>query len=119
MNLKSYLSSLERGASSRIASSLGISISYLSQMASGKSPISAARCVAIEQATHGAVTRRDIRPDDYWQIWPEIDDRLSERGAEKVIPIPIPMRLHDNSEAREQVAFTEKKVGAFIAGNNG
>jgi len=22
---------------------------------------------------------------------------------------PIPMRLHDNSEAREQVAFTEKK----------
>lgn len=30
-------------------------------------------CLAIEQATNGAVTRSDLRPDDYWVIWPDLD----------------------------------------------
>ncbi len=29
-------------------------------------------CVAIEQATDAAVTRRDLRPDDWHRIWPEL-----------------------------------------------
>ena len=29
-------------------------------------------CLAIESATNGAVTRQDIRPDDYWLIWPDL-----------------------------------------------
>lgn len=29
-------------------------------------------CVAIEQATKGAVTRQDLRPDDWPRIWPEL-----------------------------------------------
>ena len=29
-------------------------------------------CVAIERATDGAVTRRDLRPDDWHLIWPEL-----------------------------------------------
>ena len=29
-------------------------------------------CAAIEQATNGAVTRRDLRPDDWQRIWPEL-----------------------------------------------
>ena len=29
-------------------------------------------CVAIERATSGAVTRRDLRPDDWHRIWPEL-----------------------------------------------
>lgn len=33
---------------------------------------SPANCVAIEQATNGAVTRRDLRPDDWQAIWPEL-----------------------------------------------
>lgn len=32
------------------------------------------RCVAIERVTGGAVTRRDLRPDDWWLIWPELVD---------------------------------------------
>lgn len=78
MNLKHYLSSLKRGASSRLASELGISVSYMSQMASGKSAISASRCISIEQATKGAVTRRDLRPDDWDVIWPELANQTSE-----------------------------------------
>ena len=33
---------------------------------------SPAYCVAIERATVGAVTRRDLRPDDWHLIWPEL-----------------------------------------------
>lgn len=29
-------------------------------------------CVAIERATGGAVSRRDLRPDDWHRIWPEL-----------------------------------------------
>lgn len=29
-------------------------------------------CVSIERATDGAVTRRDLRPDDWHRIWPEL-----------------------------------------------
>lgn len=76
MNLKTYLSTLERGGASRLAEALGVSISFLSQMASGAAPISPARCVAIEQATSGAVTRKDLRPDDWQQIWPELAEEV-------------------------------------------
>ena len=30
------------------------------------------RCPAIEFATGGAVTRRNLRPNDWWLIWPEL-----------------------------------------------
>lgn len=29
-------------------------------------------CAAVETATDGAVTRRDLRPDDWHRIWPEL-----------------------------------------------
>lgn len=29
-------------------------------------------CAAIETATGGAVTRRDLRPEDWHRIWPEL-----------------------------------------------
>lgn len=35
-------------------------------------------CVAIERATAGAVTRRDLRPDDWHLIWPEL---IGKEGA--------------------------------------
>jgi DNA-binding transcriptional regulator YdaS (Cro superfamily) len=36
--------------------------------------------VAIEQVTNGAVTRKDLRPDDWHLIWPELVD-VNERAA--------------------------------------
>lgn len=77
MNLKDYLSNTERGGATSLARALGVSISYLSQMAAGTSSISPARCVAIEQATAGAVTRKDLRPDDWHLIWPEIAEHAT------------------------------------------
>ncbi|MDK4680166.1 helix-turn-helix domain-containing protein [Kingella negevensis] len=40
--------------------------------ATGKRPIPIKRRVQIEGLTQGAVTRRDLRPDDWAQIWPEL-----------------------------------------------
>lgn len=40
-------------------------------------------CVAIELATNGAVTRRDLRPEDWQRIWPELaEPTQSERVAQ-------------------------------------
>lgn len=72
MDLKTYLSELDRGGKSKFADSIGISISYLSQLSSGLASISPARCTSIEKATDGKVTRRDLRPDDWQEIWPEL-----------------------------------------------
>ncbi|WP_186276366.1 transcriptional regulator [Burkholderia gladioli] len=74
MDLKTYLSSLERGGASKLAEEVGVSPSFLSQMAAGSSAISPARCVLIERATGAVVSRRDLRPDDWRDIWPELTD---------------------------------------------
>lgn len=29
-------------------------------------------CVAIERVTKGLVTRKDLRPNDYWVHWPDL-----------------------------------------------
>lgn len=73
MKLKIHLATLERGGASKLAEALGVSISYLSQMASGKAPISPERMVQIEQVTVGAVTRKDEFPESWKRIWPELD----------------------------------------------
>jgi DNA-binding transcriptional regulator YdaS (Cro superfamily) len=75
MNLKSYISQGQRGTAAKLAAALGVSPSYLSQMASGDAPISPERCVEIEQETRGEVSRLDLRPDDWHRIWPELKRR--------------------------------------------
>lgn len=46
-------------------------------------PVPVRRCAAIEAATGGAVTRRDLRPDDWHLIWPELADDSTQ-------PTPAP-----------------------------
>lgn len=71
MTLKAYLQSMPRGGSAKFAAAMGVSPSYLSQMAAGTVPISPARCVEIEQKSYGSVRRQDMR-DDWAEIWPEL-----------------------------------------------
>lgn len=72
MELKAYLASEGHGAASGLSRALGVAPSLVSQWASGDRPVPVDRCVAIERATNGAVTRRDLRPDDWQLIWPEL-----------------------------------------------
>jgi DNA-binding transcriptional regulator YdaS (Cro superfamily) len=30
-------------------------------------------CVGLELATGGAISRKNLRPDDWWLLWPELD----------------------------------------------
>lgn len=71
MDLKTYISA-ERGRAVALAARIGVSPSYLSQMANGQSPISPERCVDIWRETGGVVTRQHLRPDDWQRIWPEL-----------------------------------------------
>lgn len=73
MDLKNYIDSLEWGGAKHLADKLGVSKSFLSQMASGASSISPKRCVEIELATYGKVSRKDLRPSDWHKIWPELE----------------------------------------------
>ncbi len=74
MDLKTYINTSPRGTAASLAMAIGVSPSYLSQMASGLSPISPERCVAIERGTAGAVSRRDLWPDGWERIWPELKE---------------------------------------------
>ena len=92
MNLKSYFQGRPRGAMTELAHQLSIAPVYLSQLASrqdGREP-SPALCVQIGSLTSGEVTRWDLRPNDWWLIWPELigspgaPDQLPPVVAEKV-----------------------------------
>lgn len=70
MKLSDYLKA-ERGRVAALAKRLEVSGSLVTQWAGGK-PVTAGRCVPIEQATDGQVMRWDLRPDDWHRIWPEL-----------------------------------------------
>lgn len=74
MNLKNYIEQ-ERGRATRLSQEIGVSLSYLSQMASGKAPISPEKAVLIEQKTNGICTRKNMFPHDWQKIWPELKSK--------------------------------------------
>lgn len=73
MHLKEYLAANRGNGKFRtLATLLEVSPSFLSQMAHGKTAISTKRAVEIERHTGGAVTRKDLFPQDWQDIWPEL-----------------------------------------------
>ena len=72
MTLSEYISAKGRGAISNLAKQIGAHVPDVSRWVTGERPVPIERCVAIERATGGVVTRRDLRPDDWQDIWPEL-----------------------------------------------
>lgn len=72
MKLKDYVA--QRGVTATLARQIGAQPQLMWQWASGVRPVPIERCVAIERATDGAVSRIDLRPDDWQEIWPELAD---------------------------------------------
>ncbi|MBU4609171.1 helix-turn-helix domain-containing protein [Achromobacter sp. GG226] len=60
------------GSASSLARVLGVTPQAVCFWRDEKRSVPADKCLAIEIATAGAVTRRDLRPDDYWLIWPDL-----------------------------------------------
>lgn len=75
MNLSEYLSQ-ERGRQAALAREICAHAPDISRWADGTRPVPIHFCSKIEAATGGAVTRRELRPDDWMTIWPELADKL-------------------------------------------
>ena len=72
-HLESWLRA-ERGRQVALAVALRIRPPVVAAWLSGRRPIPIGHMAAIERFTDGAVTRRDLRPDDAHLIWPELAD---------------------------------------------
>lgn len=60
------------GGLSALAALIGVDVQVVSNWRGRGVPIE--RCIAIERASNGAITRRDLR-DDWREIWPELEER--------------------------------------------
>lgn len=58
------------GGREALAGALGVTVAALGNWKARGVPVQ--RCVAIERLTLGVVTRRDLRPDAWQDIWPEL-----------------------------------------------
>lgn len=72
------------GTQEALAKRLGIRQCLVSQWLRGKRPVASAKAVRIEQLFGGEVTRQDLRPDDWWEIWPELSEPTKRRTSRKV-----------------------------------
>jgi DNA-binding transcriptional regulator YdaS (Cro superfamily) len=70
MQLHEYLS--KEGTQAKLATDLGISPAQVWQWKKGLRPVPVELCSGIEKATSGEVTRKELRPDDWQEIWPEL-----------------------------------------------
>ncbi len=89
MKLSAWLE-IERGRGAALASAIGVSPVLVSQWSTGPRVPPIERCVPIERATAGQVSRRDLRPDDYLDIWPELGPAPQQRPLVPEIPQATP-----------------------------
>lgn len=72
MKLSEYTKNIETAAS--LSRRLSLNPALITQWKVGSRDCPSKRCIQIERATGGQVMRWDLRPDDWWQIWPELVD---------------------------------------------
>jgi DNA-binding transcriptional regulator YdaS (Cro superfamily) len=60
------------GGVGKLAALVGVAPPTVTQWCRGARPVPPRKAVRIESATAGQVTRRDIFPDDWHEIWPEL-----------------------------------------------
>ena len=73
IHLNNAISTL--GGLSKFSKAIGVRPPTVSEWSTGKRPVPIKRCVQIEKLTGGVVTRKDLRPNDYHEIWTDIDDK--------------------------------------------
>lgn len=70
------------GTQDELAKAIGVSQQMISKLLNNPDfPISSKTAVAIEKATNGQVTRKDLRPDDWHFIWPELNSTAFDKTA--------------------------------------
>jgi len=81
MSLKHYLSGMDAQARERFASDCKTTLGHLRNVMYGYRPCSAELASAIERVSHGAVTRKAMRPCDWSDVWPELAKVAEGQGA--------------------------------------
>lgn len=71
MKLSEYLSE-ERGRQAELVKAINAHAPDVSRWADGKRPVPIPMATKIEKFTNGIVTRKDLRPNDYGDIWPDL-----------------------------------------------
>lgn len=61
------------GGPVKLAAELGVSVQSVYFWRSGKRGLPLEHGASIERLTGGAVTRKDLWPDDWQRIWPELE----------------------------------------------
>lgn len=70
--LRVLLNSMTMPEQERFALAVGTSLNYLRKAIIVGQVLRPELCVAIEEQSGRKVTRRDLRPDDWPRIWPEL-----------------------------------------------
>jgi DNA-binding transcriptional regulator YdaS (Cro superfamily) len=60
------------GSQAELARLLQVTPAMVNQLVKGARPVPLEHCLSIETATNGQVTRQEMRPDDFWRIWPDL-----------------------------------------------
>ena len=55
-----------------MARHLGVTPQAVNAWKKERRPFPVERCTAVEQITDGKITRKELRPDDWYVIWPEL-----------------------------------------------
>jgi len=71
MDIKTYLLQ-ERGRQASLAKAIGAHAPDISRWADGSRPVPIPFAPKIEAATKGLVSRKDLFPKDWQDIWPEL-----------------------------------------------
>ena len=83
MKLNDYLSR-KRGRAAALARVLQVRSVMISQWRHNVKPVPVVRCTPIEQATGGNVTRKELRPDDWFVHWPELTGKKPKVKRQKI-----------------------------------
>lgn len=80
--LKNYLSSLSMQQKMDYATRAGTTLGYLRKVISiSRYTIHPLTCALLEKESNGQVSRKNLRPDDWQIIWPELDLKESLKEA--------------------------------------
>ncbi len=75
--LKSFLKTIPSSDRDAFAERCGTTWAFLRNVMYGQRIPGEKLCVALERESAGSVTRRDLRPDDWHEIWPELADQAT------------------------------------------
>lgn len=95
------------GGPAKMAAVLDVSTQAVCFWRDGKRRLPPELCASIERATSGLVSRRDLRPDDFLKIWPE----LAPAAAAPLSSVEAtPLALVDRREHDIPIAFEDRRV---------